>query len=194
MEYDLQMTYGEKECMADPYLTKLREVIRQISEDKITAEGEDRESSYYIRKDIENMHLSEVTDLLRSTEWAEDRTEEMIRKSMENSCPYGLFLKAGTGEGRIKESSMAGKDRQIGFARVLTDGVTTFYLMDFVIEEKYRSQGFGTILMDRIMKENGHLYGMLHTKDAKAFYEKYGFRAIGDTKKTEEIYMEKPCS
>ena len=69
---------------------------------------------------------------------------------------------------------MAGKDRQIGFARVLTDGVTTFYLMDFVIEEKYRSQGFGTILMDRIMKENGHLYGMLHTKDAKAFYEKYG--------------------
>ena len=87
------------------------------------------------------MHLSEVTDLLRSTEWAEDRTEEMIRKSMENSCPYGLFLKAGTGEGRIKESSMAGKDRQIGFARVLTDGVTTFYLMDFVIEEKYRSQG-----------------------------------------------------
>ena len=29
--------------MADPYLTKLREVIRQISEDKITAEGEDRE-------------------------------------------------------------------------------------------------------------------------------------------------------
>lgn len=180
--------------MADPYLTKLREVIRQISEDKITAEGEDRESSYYIRKDIENMQLSEVTDLLRSTEWAEDRTEEMIRKSMENSCPYGLFLKAGTGEDRIKESSMDGKDRQIGFARVLTDGVTTFYLMDFVIEEKYRSQGFGTILMDRIMKENGHLYGMLHTKDAKAFYEKYGFRAIGDTKKTEEIYMEKPCS
>ena len=33
LEYDLQMTYGEKECKADPYLTKLREVIRQISED-----------------------------------------------------------------------------------------------------------------------------------------------------------------
>ena len=95
--------------MADPYLTKLREVIRQISEDKITAEGEDRESSYYIRKDIENMQLSEVTDLLRSTEWAEDRTEEMIRESMENSCPYGLFLKAGTGEGRIKESTGVAK-------------------------------------------------------------------------------------
>ena len=40
----------------------------------------------------------------------------------------------------------------------------------------------------------GTCNGMLHTKDAKAFYEKYGFRAIGDAKKTEEIYMEKPCS
>lgn len=194
LEYDLQMTYGEKECMADPYLTKLREVIRQISEDKITAEGEDRESSYYIRKDIENMHLSEVTDLLRSTEWAEDRTEEMIRKSMENSCPYGLFLKAGTGEGRIKESSMAGK-RQTDWICKGSDRRRHDVLSDgFRYRRKVPQSGFGTILMDRIMKENGHLYGMLHTKDAKAFYEKYGFRAIGDTKKTEEIYMEKPCS
>ena len=55
------------------------------------------------------MQLSEVTDLLRSTEWAEDRTEEMIRKGMENFCPYGRFLEAGTGEGRTKERGMAGK-------------------------------------------------------------------------------------
>ena len=38
-----------------------------------------------------------------------------------------------------------------------------------------------------------YLYGMLHTQTAKAFYERYGFREIGNTKKTEEIYMEKPC-
>ena len=48
--YDLQMTYGEKECKADPYLAKLREVIRQISADKIASEGEERGQSYYIRK------------------------------------------------------------------------------------------------------------------------------------------------
>ena len=180
------MTYGEKECKADPYLTKLREVIRQISIDKIAAEGEDRKKSYYIRKGVENMHPEEVAELLYSTDWAKDRPEEAIRKSMENSCPYGLFLKDSANESR--------NDRQIGFARVLTDGVTTFYLMDLVIEETYRGQGFGAILMDQIMKENGHLYGMLHTQDAEAFYEKYGFCTIGDTEKTEEAYMEKPCS
>ena len=185
LEYDLQMTYGEKECKADPYLAKLREVIRQISADKIASEGEERGQSYYIRKGVENMHLEEVVALLHRTDWAKDRTEELIRKSMENACPYGLFLSDCISEG--------GKDRQIGFARVLTDGVTTFYLMDLVIEEAYRGQGFGTIMMNQIMKENGHLYGMLHTQTAKAFYERYGFREIGNTKKTEEIYMEKPC-
>lgn len=185
LEYDLQMTYGEKECKADPYLAKLREVIRRISADKIASEGEERGQSYYIRKGVENMHLEEVAALLHSTDWAKDRTEELIRKSMENACPYGLFLSDCISEGE--------KDRQIGFARVLTDGVTTFYLMDLVIEEAYRGQGFGTIMMNQIMKENGHLYGMLHTQTAKAFYERYGFREIGNTKKTEEIYMEKPC-
>ena len=185
LEYDLQMTYGEKECKADPYLAKLREVIRQISADKIASEGEERGQSYYIRKGVENMHLEEVAALLHRTDWAKDRTEELIRKSMENACPYGLFLSDCISEG--------GKDRQIGFARVLTDGVTTFYLMDLVIEEAYRGQGFGTIMMNQIMKENGHLYGMLHTQTAKGFYERYGFREIGNTKKTEEIYMEKPC-
>ena len=44
LEYDLQMTYGEKECKADPYLAKLREVIRRISADKIASEGEERDS------------------------------------------------------------------------------------------------------------------------------------------------------
>ena len=153
LEYDLQMTYGEKECKADPYLAKLREVIRQISADKIASEGEERGQSYYIRKGVENMHLEEVAALLHRTDWAKDRTEELIRKSMENACPYGLFLSDCISEG--------GKDRQIGFARVLTDGVTTFYLMDLVIEEAYRGQGFGTIMMNQIMKENGHLYGCL---------------------------------
>ena len=133
LEYDLQMTYGEKECMADPYLTKLREVIRQISADKIASEGEERGQSYYIRKGVENMHLEEVAALLHRTDWAKDRTEELIKKSMENACPYGLFLSDCISEG--------GKGRQIGFARVLTDGVTTFYLMDLVIEEAYRGRG-----------------------------------------------------
>ena len=108
LEYDLQMTYGEKECKADPYLAKLREVIRQISADKIASEGEERGQSYYIRIGVEYMHQEEEAALLHRTHRAKDRTEELIRKSMENACPYGLFLSDCISEG--------GKDRQIGFA------------------------------------------------------------------------------
>lgn len=178
LEYELQMTYGEKECKAAPYLERLREMIRQDSADKINKEGEDLEKPYYIRKGIENMKTADVVRLLHSTDWAKDRSEEMIKKSMENSCPYGLFLKDG---------------RQIGFARIITDQTTSFYLMDVVIEEDCRNRGYGSILMEQIMKDAGHLYGMLHTKDAKAFYEQYGFREVQNITGSDELYMEKPC-
>ena len=63
----------------------------------------------------------------------------------------------------------------VGYARIITDHARVFYLMDVIIDEKYRHQGLGTLLMDAIMKDVGHLYGILHTKDAQGFYEKYGF-------------------
>ena len=49
LEYELQMAGGEKEWGAEPYLAKLREVIRQISVNKIASEGEERGQSFYIR-------------------------------------------------------------------------------------------------------------------------------------------------
>lgn len=102
---------------------------------------------------------------------------------MEHSCPYGLFLKTDT------------RDIQIGFARVLTDHTTTFYLMDVVIAEAHRNQGCGTKLMNKIMEDTGHLYGILHTTTASDFYKKYGFQEAENLKTqeyTEEIRMEKP--
>ena len=178
LEYELQMTYGQKECKAAPYLEKLREVIRQDSVNKVKEEGEDLDKPYYVRKGIENMKTADVIRLLRSTDWAKDRSEEEIKRSMENSCPYGLFLKEG---------------RQIGFARIITDQVTSFYLMDLVIDKACRRQGYGTILMNQIMADAGQLYGMLHTENAETFYEKYGFHKIQNINETGEIYMEKPC-
>ena len=126
------------------------------------------------------MNQSEVIKLLHSTDWAKDRPEADIQTSMEHSCPYGLFLK-----------TMEGKDCQIGFARVITDYTTTFYLMDVVIEEKYRHQGYGTLLMNQIMEDVGHLCGILHTETAEKFYEKYGFIRTGQTSDGREICMEK---
>lgn len=192
LEYKLQMTYGQKESECSDYLKNLRKVIEQDSKDKIEQakreqeksgkEGE-RDKSYYIRKGIENMNQSDVVKLLHSTDWAKERPESKIITSMEHSCPYGLFLKTDT------------RDTQIGFARVLTDHTTTFYLMDVVIAGAHRNQGYGTKLMNKIMEDTGHLYGILHTTTASDFYKKYGFQEAENLKTqeyTEEIRMEKP--
>ena len=41
-EYDLQLTYGEQNVAFSPYLTALRQAVRQESLDKITREGDRR--------------------------------------------------------------------------------------------------------------------------------------------------------
>ncbi len=135
-------------------------MIRQISADKIASEGEERGQSYYIRKGCGEYASGRSGSTSAQNGLGKRQNGRADQKSMENACPYGLFLSDCISEG--------GKGRQIGFARVLTDGVTTFYLMDLVIEEAYRGQGFGTIMMNQIMKENGHLYGMLHTTNCKS--------------------------
>ena len=195
LEYKLQMTYGQKECECSDYLKALRKVIEQDSKDKIAREGENQNKPCYIRKGIENMDQEKVTTLLQNTSWAKDRTQDEIKKSMECSCPYGLFLKSD----KTGIENKAKQDIQIGFARVLTDQTTTFYLMDVIIEETYQNQGYGTMLMDKIMKDVGHLYGILHTKEAADFYKKYGFQEVGslESEKQEpgiEIRMEKPTT
>ena len=41
-EYDLQLTYGEQNVAFSPYLTALRQAVRQESLDKIAREGDRR--------------------------------------------------------------------------------------------------------------------------------------------------------
>ena len=45
------------------------------------------------------------------------------------------------------------------------------------------------LVMDSIMEDVGHLYGILHTENAAGLYEKYGFREVKDC---EDKTMEKP--
>ena len=84
--------------------------------------------------------------------WAKDRSREMIRGAMEHSLCYGVYDE---------------QDYMVGYARVITDHTTTFYLMDVIIDEAYRHQGLGTMLMDQVMEDMEGLHGVLHTTDAR---------------------------
>jgi GNAT superfamily N-acetyltransferase len=68
-------------------------------------------------------------------------------------------------------------DRQIGFCRAATDGVSFVYLADVYVLEEYRGRGLGEELV-REMIENGpleRLKWLLHTSDMHPLYRKFGF-------------------
>ena len=176
LEYDLQMTYGQEQVMYHPYLKELRNMIGQDSLEKIREEkvAAKENAGYQVKKGVGNMDPRRVVELLHATDWAKDRSEEKILGAMEHSFPYAVFDSSGY---------------MAGYARVMTDEVTTYYLMDVVIDEKYREKGLSRMLMDAILEDYGHLYGILHTENAEWLYQKYGFQIKNAGP---EMVMERP--
>ncbi len=119
---------------------------------------------YRIIEGAEQIPLSEAVRLLKTTYWAGSRTEETIEKSMRNSACYGIRVD--------------GEEKLAGFARVITDYATTWYLCDVVIDEAYRHRGLGKALVSHITAEFTGLRGLLLTRDAHGLYGKYGFETL----------------
>ena len=117
--------------------------------------------------------MDKVKDLLKQTYWAAERPEETIIKSIQNSICYGIFENNGT---------------QVGFAGIITDYATTYYLCDVIIDKKHRGNGLGKALIEFITNDVDlkNLRGLLLTKDAHGLYKQYGFER--DTEK----FMQKP--
>jgi GNAT superfamily N-acetyltransferase len=72
--------------------------------------------------------------------------------------------------------------RQIGFARVLSDGIKMSHLCDVYVLADYRGRGLGVELVREAVDNGPHarLSWTLKTKDAHGLYERFGFRAPGD--------------
>lgn len=104
--------------------------------------------------------------MLEKTYWAQGRPEDVIQKSIENSLVYGIYH----------------KNDQVGFARVITDYATAYYLCDVVIDEAHRGFGLGKKLIKTIIEDERliNLRGILATNDAHGLYQRYGFISSGD--------------
>ncbi|MFX3632570.1 MAG: GNAT family N-acetyltransferase [Candidatus Pristimantibacillus sp.] len=116
---------------------------------------------YIISDDKQRVNVQTVIDFLATSYWASRRPEEAIKKSIQNSICYGVY----------------DKERMIGFARIITDGATMYYLCDVFVIEEYRGQGISKKLIEIIANspELESLTGLLGTKDAHGLYESYGF-------------------
>ena len=123
---------------------------------------------YRIIEGSDTIDSDAVARLLKLTYWANKRSAEQIERSMRNSSCYGLYLDEN--------------EKLAGFARVISDYATTYYLCDVVIDPEYRHQGLGKALVSYIVSrpEFSGLRGLLLTKDAHSLYEKFGFTTVSN--------------
>jgi N-acetylglutamate synthase-like GNAT family acetyltransferase len=131
--------------------------------------------NFTITTDKSKMDIAAIHHFLsKYSGWSDNIPFETVKTSIENSLNFGLFH----------------NQKQIGFARVISDFSTIAYLGDIYVLEDYRGQGLSKKLMDSVM---GHpnLQGLrrwiLLTSTADWLYKKYGFNKIPKP----EIYMER---
>jgi len=106
--------------------------------------------------------------------WSKNIPFELVRKAIENSYCFSAFV----------------EDRQVGFARVISDGATFAYLCDVFTLPEFRGRGIGKKLMQTVQAHpelQGLRRWMLMTADAHKLYESYGFSVLAKPDRAMEI-------
>ena len=94
--------------------------------------------------------------------WAFKIPKEVVERSIAHSLCFGVY----------------DRDKQVGFARTVTDRATFAYLGDVFIVESYRGRGLSKWLMETIHAHpdlQGLRRWMLGTRDAHGLYEQFGW-------------------
>jgi len=70
--------------------------------------------------------------------------------------------------------------RQVGFARIISDGVRASHLCDVYVLPEYQGRGLGTQLVGEAVDNGPHarLPWTLATKDAHGLYQRFGFSSV----------------
>lgn len=130
--------------------------------------------TFTITTDRAQVDAAVVTEFLTTSYWAKGIPAATVRKSIENAMCFLVF----DGE------------RQVGFARVITDRATIAYIGDVFIVDGYRGRGLSKWLM-ACMLGHPELQGLrrwlLATSDAHGLYAQFGFTPL----KRPDLFMER---
>jgi GNAT superfamily N-acetyltransferase len=129
---------------------------------------------FTITCDPDKMDRALIAEFLGSSYWANGIPPGTVERSLAHSLCFALL------DG----------DRQIGFARVISDYATIAFLADVFVLSEYRRRGLSKWLMECITSHpdlQGLRRWILATRDAHGLYEKFGFTPL----KKPEIFMER---
>jgi len=118
---------------------------------------------YFVSSEAARLDLEFICAALAGSYWAQNRPRSVIETSIRRSICFGIYEKE--------------TDRQVGFARVVTDGATVSWLGDVIVDEAHRRKGLGKLLMSCVVAhpDVSATTCLLATRDAHGLYEKYGF-------------------
>jgi GNAT superfamily N-acetyltransferase len=121
---------------------------------------------FTVSTDREKLDLSFIHGFLsKEAYWCLNIPFDRVKRSVENSLNFGLYH----------------NDRQIGYARVITDYSTIAYLGDVFIIPEYRGKGLSKWMMQQVM-DHPDLQGLrrwlLLTADAHGLYKQFGWEPV----------------
>ena len=132
-----------------------------------------------VTTDRARLDLDVIHGFLTTSYWARGIPREAVARSMEHSLCFGAF----------------DDDRQVGFARVISDRTTFAYICDVFALESHRGGGVGKSLMAAIMS-HPELQGLrrwtLFTRDAHGLYRQFGFGAAAHPERLMEVVDHDP--
>jgi GNAT superfamily N-acetyltransferase len=130
--------------------------------------------SFTVTCDPAKLDVGVIAEFLASSYWAKGVPAATVKKSLASSLCFALL------DG----------DRQIGFARVISDRTTIAYVADVFVLPAFRGRGLATWLMQCVVSHpelQKLRRWMLATRDAHGLYAKVGFTPL----RKPEVFMER---
>ena len=133
-----------------------------------------------VKHGFKNMDFAKVTGMLSKAFWSPGIGINEVKQGAANSALVcGVFY----------------NDEQVGYARAVSDRTRFAYIMDVFVDERYRRNGLGQLMVNSIL---GHddlkdvYQWLLLTSDAHGVYSKSGFRPLSRPGDWMEIRKERP--
>lgn len=132
---------------------------------------------FCVSTDPARLDLAVIHAFLATTYWSPGIPREVVARAIAHSLCFGLYH----------------QQRQIGFARVITDYTNHAYLADVFVLNEYRGQGLGRWLIECVVaypELQGIRRMLLCTDDAHSFYQQLGFAPLAEPAKfMEKLYQ-----
>ena len=135
-----------------------------------------QKDNYCISTEKSKLDLQAIHHFLSTQAyWSENIPFDRVQKATENSLNFGLYF----------------QDRQIGYARIISDFSTIAYLGDVYVLPEFRGKGLSKWLLQTVMNHpelQGLRRWILLTGDAHGLYRQYGWTAIASPDKWMELH------